>query len=74
MTNIVTLNNKSIRNLRKEKVYQAVIIDLALTGSIKKENAELLLGGAIPLNIRLPDGTRHADDDEGDIDDESRAE
>lgn len=54
-----TLNNLAMKNLRKEKVYQAIITDLALTGNISKEDAELLLGYSIPDYLKLPNGESH---------------
>ena len=51
------LNNKSMRNVRRTDVYQAMAIDLALLGVITKEECEMLLDGGIPSGITLPDGS-----------------
>ena len=51
------LNNKSMRNVRRTDVYQAIVIDLALLGIITKEECEMLLDGGIPSGITLPDGS-----------------
>ena len=51
------LNNKSMRNVRRTDVYQAIAIDLALLGVITKEECEMLLDGGIPSGIVLPDGS-----------------
>lgn len=51
------LNNKSMRNVRRTDVYQAIAIDLALLGVITKEECEMLLDGGIPSGITLPDGS-----------------
>ena len=51
------LNNKSMRNVRRTDVYQAIVIDLALLGVITKEECEMLLDGGIPSGIVLPDGS-----------------
>ena len=51
------LNNKSMRNVRRTDVYQAIVIDLALLGVITKEECEMLLDGGIPSGITLPDGS-----------------
>ena len=51
------LNNKSMRNVRRTDVYQAIAIDLALLGVISKEECEMLLDGGIPSGITLPDGS-----------------
>ena len=51
------LNNKSMRNVRRTDVYQAIAIDLALLGVISKEECEMLLDGGIPSGISLPNGT-----------------
>lgn len=51
-----TLNNMTLDNIRKDRVYQAVITDLALTGNISKEDAESLLGYEIPEYLKSPAG------------------
>lgn len=51
------LNNKSMRNVRRTDIYQAIAIDLALLGVITKEECEMLLDGGIPSGITLPDGS-----------------
>lgn len=58
-----TLNNMMLSNLRKNQVYQAVITDLAITGSIKRDTAETLLGYSIPSFLKTPDG-KHFEDEE----------
>ena len=50
------LNNKSMRNVRRNEVYQAIAIDLAMLGVISKEECEMLLGSGIPSGIVLPNG------------------
>lgn len=50
------LNNKSMRNVRRSEVYQAMAIDLAMLGVISKEECEMLLGSGIPEGIVLPNG------------------
>ena len=45
------LNNKSMRNVRRTDVYQAIVIDLALLSVITKEECEMLLDGGIPSGI-----------------------
>ena len=52
------LNNKSMRNVRREDAYQAMAIDLAMLGVISKEECEMLIGGGIPSGIMLPNGDR----------------
>lgn len=52
------LNNKSMRNVRREDAYQAMAIDLAMLGVISKEECEMLIGGGIPSGILLPNGDR----------------
>lgn len=51
-----TLNNMMLSNLRKNQVYQAIITDLAITGSIERDTAEKLLGYEIPGFLKTPDG------------------
>lgn len=51
-----TLNNMTLDNIRKDRVYQAIITDLALTGNISKEDAETLLGYEIPEYLKSPSG------------------
>lgn len=48
------LNNKSMRTLRRDHVYQCVILDLAMMGVITKEQAESLLYGPFPKGLELP--------------------
>lgn len=50
------LNNMNMRNLRRSQEYQCVIVDLAMLGIVSKEEAEMLLGSGVPLNLRLPNG------------------
>lgn len=50
------LNNKSMRNVRRNEAYQAMAIDLAMLGVISKEECEMLLGSGIPSGIVLPNG------------------
>lgn len=56
MTGSCKLNNKIMRGYRRDPVYQAMAIDLAMLGVISKEECEMLIGSGIPSNIRLPDG------------------
>jgi len=51
------LNNKSMRNVRRNEVYQCLAIDLAMLGVISKEECEMLIGGGIPAGLILPDGS-----------------
>lgn len=50
------LNNKSMRNIRRNEVYQCLAIDLAMLGVISKEECEMLIGSGIPNNLLLPNG------------------
>lgn len=52
-----TLNNMALRNLRKDRIYETVITDLAMLGIVPKDKAEMLLGYEIPEFLQLPDGT-----------------
>ena len=56
MTGTCRLNNKSMRNIRRNEVYQCIAIDLAMLGVISKEECEMLIGGGIPDNLVLPNG------------------
>lgn len=58
MENKCRLNNLSMRGVRREQVYQAVIIDLTMLGVLDLDKAQILIGGGIPASIRLPNGTR----------------
>lgn len=51
-----TLNNMMLENKRKDPLYQAIITDLAITGNIDREDAEMLLGYKIPGFLHTPDG------------------
>lgn len=50
------LNNMVLGNIRRDKIYQAIITDLAITGNIPAEDAEMLLGYEIPGYLKTPDG------------------
>lgn len=51
-----TLNNMMLDNQRRSPLYQAIITDLAITGNLSKEDAEMLLGYEIPDFLHTPDG------------------
>lgn len=51
------LNNKTMRNIRRDQIYQCLVIDLTMLGVLSQEEAELLIGSGIPKNLLLPDGT-----------------
>lgn len=48
------LNNYYMKNERSNKLYQTVIIDLALAGALDRTIAEQLLGYTIPDSITSP--------------------
>lgn len=50
------LNNMIMDNQRKNPLYQTIITDLAITGNIDREDAEMLLGYEIPSFLHTPDG------------------
>lgn len=47
------LNNRMLRNMRRETEYQAVITDLTLLGIITKEQAHKVLGYDVPDYLSL---------------------
>ena len=51
------LNNKSMRALRRDPVYQCVVLDLTMLGAMSKEECEMLLGSGVPAGLVLPDGS-----------------
>ena len=57
MTGACRLNNKSMRNIRREAVYQCLAIDLAMLGVLSREECEMLIGCGIPNGLMLPDGS-----------------
>lgn len=74
-----TLNNLMMDNQRKNPLYQTLITDLAITGNISREDAEMLLGYKIPEFLKTPDGEslaaepvedEESDDEESDGEDE----
>jgi len=67
-----TLNNIMLDNQRRTPLYQAVITDLAITGNIDLDDAEMLLGYKIPNYLKAPDGTTI--DTYGRLDDLEKAE
>ena len=46
------LNNTRMNLFRREQVYQAVLIDLALAGAVDKKLVEAILGYEIPDYIK----------------------
>lgn len=78
------LNNRMLRNMRKEPEYQAVITDLVLLGKLTKEEAKKVLGYDVPdyLSLEVASGvtptssntptpaSAPANDDDDDGDDE----
>lgn len=64
----LTLNNIMLENKRKDPLYQAIIVDLALTGNIDLDDAEMLLGCEIPDYLHTPDGgtIKEVEDEEDD--------
>lgn len=57
MLGMCKLNNKTMRNIRRDQTYQCLVIDLAMLGVVTQEEAEMLIGSGIPKNLILPDGT-----------------
>lgn len=51
---VCTFNNMTLKNTRKEKAYQAILIDFANLGVISKTQAEALLGYAVPDFLETP--------------------
>ena len=72
------LNNMMMDNQRKNPLYQTIITDLAITGNIDREDAEMLLGYEIPSFLHTPDGQSieevPEDEDEDEDEDESESE
>lgn len=67
------LNNMMMDNQRKNPLYQTIITDLAITGNIDREDAEMLLGYEIPSFLHTPDGQsieEVPEDEDEDEDDE----
>lgn len=61
------LNNMIMENQRRNPLYQTIITDLAITGNIDRDDAEMLLGYEIPNYLKTPDGqTIDEDEDEDD--------
>ena len=62
MTRKYRLNNRMLRNIRKnEEVYQAIVTDLKLLGKISGEEAKKLLGCEVPAYVSLDDNAVAAD-------------
>jgi hypothetical protein len=57
------LNNMMMDNQRRNPLYQTILTDLAITGNIPREDAEMLLGYEIPAFLKTPDGSTIADND-----------
>ena len=56
-----------MENQRRNPLYQTIITDLAITGNIDRDDAEMLLGYEIPDYLKTPDGqTIDEDEDEDD--------
>ena len=65
------LNNMMMDNQRKNPLYQTIITDLAITGNIDREDAEMLLGYEIPSFLHTPDGQSIKEVSEDEDEDES---
>lgn len=50
------LNNKTMRNIRRDPVYQCLVLDLTMLGAMSKEDCEMLLGAGMPSGLVLPNG------------------
>ena len=63
-------------NQRKNPLYQTIITDLAITGNIDREDAEMLLGYEIPSFLHTPDGQsiQEVPEDESEDEDEDEDE
>ena len=68
------LNNMMMDNQRKNPLYQTIITDLAITGNIDREDAEMLLGYKIPSFLHTPDGQSIEEVPEDEDEDESEDE
>lgn len=70
------LNNMMMDNQRKNPLYQTIITDLAITGNIDREDAEMLLGYEIPSFLHTPDGQsiQEVPEDESEDEDEDEDE
>lgn len=58
------LNNMMMENQRRNPLYQTIITDLAITGNIDRDDAEMLLGYEIPNYLKTPDGQTIDEDDD----------
>lgn len=58
------LTRMSLRNIRKDKQYQCIVIDFVRTGVISKSEAEELLGYTIPAGLLEGSVTAPDDDDD----------
>ena len=58
------LNNMIMENQRRNPLYQTIITDLAITGNIDRDDAEMLLGYEIPNYLKTPDGQTIDEEDE----------
>lgn len=61
------LNNMMMDNQRKNPLYQTIITDLAITGNMDREDAEMLLGYKIPAFLHTPDGQSFEDEPEDQV-------
>ena len=64
------LTNMNLRNIRKSREYQCILIDLVSAGVVEQSEAEELLGYTIPAGLLENPVTPDDDDDEGDDDDD----
>lgn len=54
MTGTCRLNNKSMRNYRRDPLYQTIMVDLMLLGKISEKECEELIGSGVPRGLMLP--------------------
>ena len=64
------LNNMIMENQRRNPLYQTIITDLAITGNIDRDDAEMLLGYEIPDYLKTPDGQTIDEDNFNEDEDE----
>lgn len=54
MVGTCRLNNKSMRNFRRDPLYQTIMVDLMLLGKISEKECEELIGSGVPNGLMLP--------------------
>jgi hypothetical protein len=64
MKAVCRVNNRKMRAIRKDIMYEAIMTDLYLLGAFDKSTVEKLLGHTVSEHLSLPSEIQNESDDE----------